>query len=388
MSRHATWPIVAALGVALLALACAPAAPAPVPASNPAPAATAPQPAPSAAQPSSTAPAGGAQPAAFRPLPPTPRATVRAGGLGGAIDRAYFIGVDKGYYEEQGIELDVEAFRSAADMVPLLTTGRMDVGHGSTNPGFYNALSSGIGVKIVTDVTLMREPGPGVKNSMWLLVRKELADQSRNVADLRGRKFAVNGINNLNHLQLHTVLTYHSLSLEDVEVSQVPFPDMLAALSNGAVDAGLNVEPFLTLAEARGIATPVFDLGVAMPNHPAQQLFYGPDFIQQQPDVGKRFLVAYIKALRYIEDAFAKGINRDEAIDLFIANTQLKDRALYERMNPSYGETNGGVNLQALDTDQDFYLRQGVLKEKIAPSRLVDTTCADYAIQVLGRYQP
>ena len=99
-------------------------------------------------------------------------------------------------------------------------------------------------------------------------------------------------------------------------------------------------------------------------------------------------MVGYMKALRYMEEAFTKGVNREEAIQIFINNTPLKERALYDKMGFSYSETNGSVNVDALDRDQDFYLQQGVQKEKLPPERLIDPTFAQYALGVLGPYQP
>jgi len=254
---------------------------------------------------------------------------VRAGGLGGTVDRAYFAGEEKGYFAEQGISLEVENYRSAAEMVPLLATGRLDVGHGSTNPGFFNAMLQGVIVKVVSDVTIIPAPRPGQRNSMQLMLRRELVDQVRSVADLRGRTVAINNASSLNHEQLEWVLRANGLELEDVQIEQVAFPEQMSALANGKIDAGITLEPFVTLAEAQNIAVPLFDIGAAMPGHSAQCLFYSPEFIQTQPEVGRRFMVAYIKALRYLEDAFFKGINREEAIDIFIKHTTLKDRALY-----------------------------------------------------------
>ena len=162
---------------------------------------------------------------------------------------------------------------------------------------------------------------------------------------------------------------------------------MMSALANGAVDLGLTVEPFVTQAEARNIAVPFFDIGAATPNEPAQQLFYGPDFIRAQPEVARRFMVAYMKALRYMQDAFLKGINRDDVIQLFIQNTTMKDPALYERMGYSYSETNGGINLETMNGDEDFYLKHGYQKEKIDPRAIIDTSFSEYAVQQLGRYE-
>lgn len=368
------------LGSVALLLACAPAAapatapPAPPPASGSSPPASAPAAAP--AQPS---------PAAAVSQAPV-RATLRFGGIGGVIDRPLYVAQDKGFFDEQGLDLEIEPFSTSADMVPWLATGRLDAGHGSTSPGFFNAILQGAGAQIVTDVTILREPVGGVRNSLQLAIRRELADQVRGVGDLKGRIIGINQRGTVNHGQLERLLTAVGLTLDDVEIETVPFPDQMAALGNGAVDAAVMLEPFLTLAGDRGIATPLVDFGQAFPGWPVQVLFYSPEFGKGKPDVGRRFLVAYMKALRYMEDATRKGTNRDEVIQLYVKNTPVKDAALWQRMAQSYSETNGRVNTQALEIDQEFYVRQGFQRAKVEVGTIVDPSFAQYAIQVLGRY--
>jgi ABC-type nitrate/sulfonate/bicarbonate transport system substrate-binding protein len=313
--------------------------------------------------------------------------TLHAGGLGGSVDRAYYAADEKGYFAEQGIALDVETFRSASEMVPLLATGKMDVGHGSTNPGFFNAMLQGVIVKVVSDVTIMKPPKPGGRNSMQLMLRKDLTDEVRSVADLRGRVVAINNFSSINHEQLEWVLHTGGLELTDVQLEQVAFPEQLAAMGNGKIDAGITLEPFVTMAEARNVGVPLYDISVAMPNHTAQNLFYGPEFIQTQPDAARRFMVAYTQALRYLEDAFEKGINREEAINIFIKHTTLKDRALYDRMAQSNSELNGNVNVASIERDQDFYVRMGYQQQKADVQSFVDPSFGQYAVSVLGRYQ-
>ena len=247
-------------------------------------------------------------------------------GLGGAIDRGYFVGVDKGFYEEQGISVEVDNFRSAADMVPLLATGRMDVGHGSTNPGFYNALSSGIPVKIVTDVTLTRAPQSGIRNSMWLLVRKDLIDsgQVHGVADLRGRRVAINGTGNLNHLQLKEVLAYNGLGLDDVDVTQVLFPDQMSALGNGAIEGrhyGRPVHHAGRVARYRA-ADLRHRAGHARP--PGAAVVLRPRVHPDPVGRGQAVHGRLHEGAPLMEDAFTRGVNREEAIQIFINNTPLK----------------------------------------------------------------
>ena len=45
-------------------------------------------------------------------------------------DVGVFLGVEKGYYKEQGLEIDMQRMTSAADAIALLATDKLDVGSG------------------------------------------------------------------------------------------------------------------------------------------------------------------------------------------------------------------------------------------------------------------
>lgn len=366
--------LIAGLLAAALA-ACAPAAPA------------APRPAPSAAPPASAgvAPTAAASAAAATAAPAVERVTVRAGGPGGALNRSLFVGQQKGYYDEQGIDLEVGSFNTMAEFLPLLATGRLDLGYGSTNPSFYNALATGIGVKLITDTVMLRPPGPDVRNATQMVVRADLADTVRGAADLRGRTIAIGNIAGNHSVLLDKILQDQGLGLEDVRLEQIPFADQLVALTNGAVDAAIAIEPLIASAQSRNIATPLIDMGVGYANYPVQVLLYGPELTQKRPEVGQRFLLAHLKTQRYLDAAFRRGVNRDEVIQMLIDNSPVKDRALYDRMATTYPEFNGQANQRAVEVDQDFYVRQGLQREKLDLAAVVDTSFSAYALSALGR---
>lgn len=346
-------------------------------------AASAPTSGPAAA--SAAAPAAAAASAAPQAAP-SQRATVRVAGVAGIIDRALWTGEAKGYYQEQGIGLEIENFTTTVDMVPQLATGRVDAGHGATNAGFFNAVATGVPLKLVSDVTILRPPAEGVRNTYQIVIRGDVADQVRSVADLRGMKVATNAAGAQVHLEY--ALQYHGLSLNDVQWENVSFPEQPTALANRAIDGATAIEPFVTLGQERGILLPLFDMGHAMPYYPVQSLFYSADFIQSQTETARRFMVAYMKALRYLEDAVTKRQNWDEVVQLHVANTPVKDAAVYEKMAATYQETNGNVNAAALERDQEQYLRRGDQRQRIDLRALVDASFAEYAVGQLGRYQP
>ncbi len=76
---------------------------------------------------------------------------LRIGQVGGLSDAAIFIADDKGFFREQGIELEMARFNSAAQMVAPLATGQLDIGGGAPSVGLFNAIARGIPVKIVAD---------------------------------------------------------------------------------------------------------------------------------------------------------------------------------------------------------------------------------------------
>jgi len=236
-------------------------------------------------------------------------------------------------------------------------------------------------------VSLIAEPPAGHHMSYGLMVRSDLKDTVKTVADMKGRSIAVNGSQGIGQVQLDAILHLGSLSTADVDVQTISFPDAYAAMGNKKIDGALQLEPFITLAIQQNVAFPREDLAKAMPNSPAQWIFYSTDFIKNQPDAGKRFLVAYTKAMRFVEDGFFKNKGRDEVIQLYTKHTQAKDPKSYEAQTPTENEVNANVNMEALQYDQDYFVSHGWQKSKLDVSSVVDRSFGDYVRQTLGTYQ-
>jgi ABC-type nitrate/sulfonate/bicarbonate transport system substrate-binding protein len=49
------------------------------------------------------------------------------------------------------------------------------------------------------------------------------------------------------------------MTQEDIDVTEMRFPDTLAALANASVDAALPTDPFVTGAVSRGLPAPTAD---------------------------------------------------------------------------------------------------------------------------------
>ncbi len=326
------------------------------------------------------------QPASGSPsVAPSP-VTVKLGQVGGISDAAIFIGIEKGYFKEQGIDIDSQRFDSAARMVPFLGTGQLDVGAGSPSAGLYNAIARDVPVKIVADKGNMN-PGHGYEA---MVVRRQLWDTGsiNGPADLRGKKVAIAARDISPEVTLDTFLKTGGLSVKDVEIVTMPFADMRQALANGSIDMAMPLEPFATQIAENGIGVIWKRDDEIVPRHQVAVILYSPDFAKKT-DVARRFMLAYLKGARYYNDAFERkdSAKRKDAIAILAKSTPVKEEALYDKMVMPGIDPDGQVNLQSLSEEQDWFVKKGSQRTAVDLGKVVDNQFAAWAVQKLGPYR-
>ena len=166
-----------------------------------------------------------------------------------------FLAVDNKYLAAEGIELDLKIVASVSEVIAFLGLGQVDAAVGNSGVPMLNAVSRGVEVRIVGG--LGGAPAdPGTLSANPIIVRKALLDAGtiKTAADLKGRKLAINARGGIVEYQTAQGLKRGGLGLGDVEIVLMrSFPDMLAALANGAIDASLLPEPLAASARTKSI---------------------------------------------------------------------------------------------------------------------------------------
>jgi hypothetical protein len=125
--------------------------------------------------------------------------------------------------------------------------------------------------------------------------------------------------------------------------------------------------------------------------YPGQQvaaLFYSPEFAGRT-DAAQRFMIAYVRALRDYNNAFAKERGRAEVAQILAKHTTVKDLALYDKMIPAGLDPDGRLNVQSIRDDLDTFGRLGCITSELADvGRVVDESFVQHAVSMLGPYQP
>lgn len=317
-------------------------------------------------------------------------ALVQVGISNSSSDVAFFIADKKGYFKQEGLNVTFTAFDSAAKMIAPLGVGQLDVGAGSTSAGLYNADARGINIKIVADKG-STPPGYGFQP---LLIRKDLVDSGKfkGLQDLKGLKIAGSAPGSASSSTLNEALKKGGLKYEDVERVFMGFPQHVLALQNRAIDASITTEPSATQAVKSGAAVRFVGDDVIYPNHQLAVVLYSGDFIKKQPEAARKFMRAYIKAVRDYNDALKDGKlagpNAQEVISILTAYTNIKDPNLYKSITPHGSNPNGKVSEDSLKKDYEFFKEQGLIKGDIGVRQVVDNSFVDAVIKELGPYKP
>jgi NitT/TauT family transport system substrate-binding protein len=313
---------------------------------------------------------------------------VRTALIGGASDAGIFIALEKGYFAEEGLEVELIPFQTTAAMIPLLGAGQLDVATGGLNVGVFNAAAREVQMRLVADKG--STPGPEW-DFAGIMIRKDLVESGRvrDYADLRGLTIArPTAQGTVPETSIAAALAKGGLSPDDASGTVVAFPDMLAAFANGAIEAAIVIEPFTSAIEGRGLAVRWRGNSEFYGNQQIAIIMYGPNLLTAQPEVGRRWMTAYVRALRFYNDAFGpKQQGREEAIQILIKHTPVKDRAIYDRMKPPGLDPDGRMQLDAVRADLAFWERQGLVTEPVDLARVIDTSFQEHAVRQLGPYQ-
>ena len=293
--------------------------------------------------------------------------TVKLGDLAAISNAAVYIAVEKGFFKEQGIVVDITNFASAAKQVPALVAGELEVSVGSASAGLFNAVAQQAPFRIVADKGQTRE---GFGFSL-LTVRKDLVDsgQVKSFKDLKGKKIAILAKGNVQHYLAGKMAEEVGLSINDVELSFLDAPNQVTAYETKAIDAAYAVEPWAARFVERGVAvrfrTPDQVKGLG----PVQiaVIIYSGKFIKERKAVAQRWMNAYLKAAEF----FHKSGTKDPEVATILEKYTKVPAKVIQTAIPPYQDPNGKVLVDSLADQAQWFANNG-MQQKINIQNALD----------------
>lgn len=310
---------------------------------------------------------------------------VRFASVGGITDAPIYLAEAHGLFKQAKLNVQIQRMTSAPNLITATATNQLDVAGISITPGLFSSIQQGLKLRVVGDKQSLR---PGF-SATRLMVRSDLVqgDPAATIRSLKGKTVAVSARASSVTMLLRDLLDKHGMTLTDIRLIELSYPNMLPALTSKAVDAVINLEPFLSQAVQAGAATVVDDLTAYVPAEGATivPLVYGEEFAAKR-DAASAFMKAYLQGVRIYNDALLKNKDKDKMIEIVAQGARVDPKVVRDGM-PAGLDPNQKVSAAFFDELQDFFVEQRVLRSKIDVNQLIDPTFARAAVEQLGVYR-
>ncbi len=272
----------------------------------------------------------------------------------------------EGYFEDYGIEIEKVTFNSSVEAVPLVVSGELDVFAGASTAGILNVLGQEDNIKVVADRGHIE---PGGCTFQAIVVRKDLYDSGEITTgeDLAGHSVSTPPTGPGMYF-LSTYLDQIGLTVEDVEVVDIPTSSYVDAFRNKAVDAVVPTELHLSRLMADGNAVILVRSEDVVGYYQTSLLAFGKNLLKDDPDLGVRFLAAYLKGVeKYNEGKTEENLKvLSEATDIDI---DMLENSCWLSISPD-----GMIDFDGVEKFQTWSLDQEFMERMITEQEFMDTS--------------
>ena len=301
----------------------------------------------------------------------------------------FYIAQERGYFNDVGLNVEFTTNTAVTEQLPSLAQGQLHVGSCTNALACLNALQRGADVRIVADL-LSAGRTEKSRGGTGLVVRQDLWDSGtiREARDLVGRSIYLTVPASGQYIQTSRWLLRQNIDPRTIEWSQLGYPDILAAMQNGAIELGLQTEPLLSAGEVRGVHHLMVSQEEMDPNTEPVYVLFWTGIDRLGPQVGERFLVAMLRAVRDYVNAFEYGIDLDGVIAILTKETFIKDPNVYRQIKYGWVDPDGLTSPSSLQADADLFHELGLTATAIDLSTAFDDRYRQAAVQYLGEYRP
>ncbi|MFC1561214.1 ABC transporter substrate-binding protein, partial [Candidatus Latescibacterota bacterium] len=286
-----------------------------------------------------------------------------------------FIAEEEGYFSEQGIQVEFVKMERSSIAVPPLVQGKLDVIAGGISASFLNAMARGANIKFVAGKGYFASSGC---NYAAFLARRALVEGGKlnSPSQLRGLRIAAMRATFTDYL-LEKLLETADLTLDHVKFINIPYTTDLEAFKNGTIDISYSAEPWLTRILQTGEAVLWETTRKVAPDFQNGFILFGPTLLKENPDAGRRFMIAYLKAVQQYNQG-----KTERNLEILSKHTGL-DQELLKKACWLPIHEDGRINAESVLDFQAWAVEKGYLDNTITENQFWDPSFIEYANEVL-----
>ncbi len=314
---------------------------------------------------------------------------VRIGVLRLTSSAPIFVGMEKGFFEEEGIALKPLWFEAAQPIAVATASNETDVGATGLTAGLYNLAAGGQTPYIVADKGRETTKHP----SSYVVVTKDVyKDGLRSLEDLKGKKIGNTQTGSTYQYMLGNLLEQRGMELDDVEFANLgKLSAIMAALQSRQITGAILNEPNASMMTNAGYVEPILAVGEEL-HYQTSAIFYSPNFAAQD-DLALRFMRAYIKSCRYYfdtvftsdEESRAERLHTDQRysdlVKIISKYTMTPDADINKSL--PYIDRDGQLDKADVGKQLAWYYQHGFMQETLTTEQVVRTDFWERAYESL-----
>jgi sulfonate transport system substrate-binding protein len=231
----------------------------------------------------------------------------------------------KGYFKDEGLEVEIPNFAGGSQALRALVGGSADMVSGA----YEHTINMVAKKQPIKAVVLQAK-----YSSMVLMLPKDKAAKYRGGKDLKGMKIGVTAPGSSTNMFVNNLLAKDGLKPSDVVIVGVGTGSgAVAAMEKGEIDGLVNLDPVITQLEATGKFVPVVDSRtekgmkeVYGGDYHASVIYIQDEFIRKHPNTVQAVVNAIVRADRWIAKATPQ-----EIVDLMPDEYKAGNPSLYKQ---------------------------------------------------------
>ncbi len=286
-----------------------------------------------------------------------------------------FIAQEKGYFADQGLDVELTFFRAAQPVAVAIASQDADFGVTAFTAGFFNL--AGKGALKVIGAQLHEVKGfPG---SAILASNAAYKAGLTSVDQLPGHSFAMSQVGSSFHYMIGRVAEGAGFDLERMTLKPLQsVGNMISALKSGQVDSMIIVPHIAKPLEKAGVAKIIGWVADYAP-YQVGGLFTSTKNVTTHRGVVEKFVKAYQKGIADYRAAFIEGDrNQEEILGLihkYVYRDQPASKALGKiHSGAMYIEKDGRLDVADVYRQISWYQKRGLVDATADPSMIIDTS--------------
>jgi NitT/TauT family transport system substrate-binding protein len=282
----------------------------------------------------------------------------------------FMIAKEKGFYAEEGLNVELIEFINSADGLNALVAHKIDVGAFGTSAPLIH-IAKGATIKVIGGIT---------SGGSAFIAKPEVAATIKQVADLKGKRIATVRLSTVDAI-LRTALKDAGLDWKkDVQIFELKSPPAVTeAVKSGQVDVGATWGPHDLRAEEQGLKI-VFHSTDLYPAHVCCRLVVNQD--GQSAQVWEHFLRAILRAEKFAAE------NHPETIDIISKYVKLDKGLLKRDFYNAYVDQSTDPYLKGVSKFWDTMQQSEFITAKGEIAPYVDLKLYEQALASLARENP